>query len=249
MKKFSLLFAFLLHPVWAQPSPPPAEKVNFNFSVFPLESGNWREIFYSPVGDPSEEAVQLSFNTRERSRNYSYDGPLPLRFFRWTTDAQGNRIPQVLGSIQPKPEEKKGPLILFFEPPQDTGLHRISVLHDAGENFPNESIMFFNTMDVDFFGALGGKQIAIPPGKSGAVSFREYLNNEVPIALAIRHEGDIHLVANNNIRFSADRRILMILRPPGRPGSLRIRTQRLTEYTGARGEEETPPNPENAETP
>ena len=246
MKKFSLLLLVFPFWIWSQNTSddePPVLEVGF--SVFPLDSGDWEGIYYAPNGDPGDGRVELHFNPNERSVTHEYKGHPVLRFFRMAQDEEGTPVPQTVGTVNLNGLEANSKLILFFEPDSSGNRFNISPMLDSDENFPNESIVFFNTMNVPFIGILNDRRLVLNPGKSGPVSVADFLDRDVPIALAIRDDEDIHLVANNNIRFFQDRRTLLILRPPRRPGSLRIRTQRLTEFTGDRAEDP----PEDPESP
>lgn len=235
MKKTSkllLLFAPLMF-LWGNPQHEESpEHLEILFSVFPLESANWEGIYYAPTGDPVEKRSEVAFNPNERSLGYKYHGPPVLHFFRISHNEEGEPIPQVVGSVNLLSAQPNDNVILFFEPEPSTHRFQISVMPDSSEHFPNESIVFFNTMNVPFIGILNDSRFVLQPGLSSPLSVKEFLGRDVPIALAIRDNEDIHLVAKNNMRFFRDRRTILILRPPRRPGSLRIRTQRLTEFTG-----------------
>lgn len=243
----SLLFLMTLIPLWAQyPDETKEEEaptLKLTFSVFPLDSGNWTGIFFAPKGEPSKEIKEVFFNRSERSITYEYKGPSPLVFFRTTQNEEGETLYQPVASVSFPPEPTKQNVILFFEPQKEKkdGPYDVSVMPDQGTEFPKHSIVFFNTMDVPFIGMLAEHRLMLPPGTSEVFDVSGFLSKDVPIILAIRNDEDLHLVARNQIRFSPERRTLMILRPPKRKGSLRIRTQRLTEFTGKRGEDEPPP--------
>jgi hypothetical protein len=215
------------------------------FSVFPLDRANWEGIRFAPDGDPASGTETLAFNPRERSIDYTYKGPLPIRFFRAVPGPEGETLFQPVGAVGNLPravDDEGGRIILFFEQGGENadGPYTVHSMLDNAERFPNESIVFFNTMDVTFLGILGDNRIQLPPGASAPVNVGGYFDTPVPIAMAIRDNDDLHLVVRNKILFSPQRRTLMILRPPRNARSLRIRTQRLTEFTGERatGEEE-----------
>jgi len=225
--------------------PPPIVEVIF--SVFPLENGNWEGIHFAPEGTPDKGIQEITFNRSERSIKYEYKGPLPLIFFRTEPDDNGNILYRPVGRLDAEPEPAKQEYILFFEPADEQGSHRISKMNAEEQSFPEHSIVFFNTMDVSFIGVLAENRMVIPPGTSPPLDVSGLLDTDVPIALAIRHNEGLHLVARNSIRFARERKTLMILRPPRREGSLRIRTQRLTEFTGELAADEPAPPEETEE--
>lgn len=235
-KLILFLLPFFSLPGVASADPAP-ENVAVTFSVFPLGSANWDGLYYAPTGDPEAGRAEVVFNPNERSLAHKYQGSPHLHFFRWVSNEEGEHSPELAGSVDLSDAEPDGQVILFFEPEPSTKRFKISVMPDSPAHFPNESIVFFNTMRVPFIGLLNDQRLELPPGLSAPVSVKEFLNRDVPIALAIRDGEDIHLVAKNNMRFFQDRRTLLILRSPRRPGSLRIRTQRLTEFTGRLAED------------
>lgn len=214
--------------------------VDLSFSVFPLEPANWEGIHYSPSGEPASELVELFFNPHERSLLHDYKGPSPLRFFRTSTNEEGEIIYQTVAAVVLTPGKRKNPLIFFFEPEEKSGPYSISVMENSPKTFPDESLVFFNTMNIPFQGVLGTERFTLAPGVSEPIPVKKFFREPAPIALAIEHDNDIHLVLRNKIRFSPERKTLLILRKPRNPKSLRIRTQRLTEYTGDRGSDEDP---------
>ena len=238
MKKYNLLFflALLIAPttLLSAQADPDAALVEISFSVFPLEPGNWEGIFFAPSGVPEEKITELRFNPHERSIKYQYKGPPPLRFFRKSTDPEGNDTFQTIAVLPLAPEKYPNPVILFFEPKKPQESYALSVMVDSKENFPDESIVFFNTMNITFHGILGKNRITLPPGLSSPISVTPFFSEAAPILLAIEQDNDFLPVLRNKIRFAPERKTIMILRKPQNPNSLRIRTQRLTEFTGNR---------------
>jgi hypothetical protein len=228
-----LIFCLLTFVGRSQSDKNDHEYLHVFFSVFPLDAGDWSNIVYAPDGDPQSGLEKLVFNRLERSYYVEYKGPAPLRFYRKLNQENGGQSLQAVGIAPFGPGKLENEVILFFEPPKEpTGLCRIIVMPDNVETFPDESLVFFNTMDINLKGILGEEEIEIPPGLSRPIDVKPYLGNHVPILLAIEHQGDLHLVLRNKISFFPDRKTLLILRTPSRPGSMRIRTQRLTEFTG-----------------
>lgn len=225
--------------VTAQPPDEVLLDLEVTFSVFPMEPSDWDGVYYAPNGDPTGEVVEVGFNPHERSISYTYKGPPPIRFFRIEKDNEGNPVYKIMGRITPGEGKIEDELILFF----DLGMDErepfvITMMRDNDDTFPEESLVFFNTMPVTFQGILGDQTLQISPGQSSPIDVSPYFEKSVPIAMAINKDNDLHLVLRNKVRFSPERRTLIILRKPGRQNSLRIRTQRLTEYTGERSTDE-----------
>jgi len=218
-----------LQDVSAQPvNPDDPATVDITFSIFPLVSGNWEGIYYLPKGDP-EKPEELRFSLYQRSKAYEYKGPAPLTFFRITTNDEGDKVFTGVGVVKLPKELTSGDLILFFDPVKEDGPYTITKMFDSEMSYPDESMVIFNTMPITFTAAFGSQAIAIPPGASPPISIKSHTKNPVPIAMAINQDNKLHLVLKNQMRFSSGRRTLLILRKPMNEGSLRIRSQRLTE--------------------
>jgi hypothetical protein len=207
-------------------------RLKTSFSVFPLEAADWKGIYYAPNGNPADEATPIEFNQLERSILYPYDGPAPLTFFRKYTNPEAETVWIPVAITTPGTGDLPHDIILFFSPAKTEGRFDVNFMPDTPETFPDESIVFFNTLNIPLVGVLNDSRILAPPGLSTPLDVSSYFEKSVPIAMAIHHQDDLHLVLRNQIRFSPERRTLIILRPPQREGSIRIRTQRLTEYTG-----------------
>jgi hypothetical protein len=242
MKTFNfllLLLAFTSLP--AQEQPPPGETVSydFSFSVFPLEGGDWSGIFFAPKGNPEKESVEVAFNPHQRSLTYEYNATTPLVFFRKSQNAEGETLFKPVAVFQGVPGKLPHDLILFFIPGKKNEPIEIQAMVDSPETYPPNSIVFYNTLSIPLVGVLGDQRLQLGLGPSAPVRLEDYYDKEVPIALAIHHEDDFHLVAKNQVRFERDRRTILILRKPKRANSTRILSQRLTEYSGPRSEEES----------
>jgi len=211
-----------------------------DFSVFPLEPSDWKGILYAPSGDPTKRTEELRFNPHERTLGFRYNGPSPLRFYREFIDEEGTKTYQSVGQVNPGAGAFRDTMILFFQPESESSSYKVHYMFDSPSNFPDEALVFFNTTDATFEGILGDNRISLKPGASDPIDVREYFDEPAPIGLVIQQGDKLHKVLMNKIRFSPDRRTLMILRKPSSPTSKRIRTQRLTEYTGPRNDPDDP---------
>mgnify|MGYP003108671747 CR=1 FL=1 len=208
--------------------------LNFDFSVFPLDRADWSGIFYAPKGDPQDKVEELRFNPHERTFGFSYNGPTPFRIYRKSLSPEGEEIYTTVGEIELEPTRED--LILFFSLDRganSSGPYRIQDMVDSKETFPEDSIVFFNSTGATFFGLLGEERFTLKPGSSRPIDVSDFFENPAPIALVIKDGNNIRKVLVNKINFSPDRRTLMIIRPPASGTSLRVRTQRLTEFLGS----------------
>jgi len=240
-KAYNILLLAALAALPAHAQNGAEEKVlDVDFSVFPLESSNWEGILYAPDGDPKKGTQELRFNPHQRTLGFSYRGPAPIRFYREVINEEGLTDFEIVGQVAPGTGVLRDDLILFFSPEKEDGPYDISFMFDSPKAFPDESLVFFNSMNITFEGILGDKRFTLKPGASAPLDVSAFFDAPTPIMLVLEHDNDYHRVLKNKVRFSPERRTLMILRSPKNPDSLRIRTQRLTEYTGPRGSTEEP---------
>ena len=207
--------------------------VRINFSVFPLGPGDWSGLYYSPVGDPRSSVEEIFFNPHERTMGYRYSGPAEMHFYREWVDAEGALAYRTIATADLLPTNEDR--ILFFQPsPEQTKRFKVDVMIETPDSFPDQSIVFYNTTNVPFFGKLGSQHVELRPGISDPIDVSPYFEEPAPIALVVNDGKKLRKVLMNKLRFSPQRRTLFILRPPKEAGSLRIRSQRLTEFTGPR---------------
>ena len=236
----SLIAVACATATWAQDAADEAPQLKAEFSVFPLEPANWKGILFAPTGDPTRSTRELRFNPHERTLGYKYNGPAPLRFYREIITKEGDKTYQTVAEVNPGVGSFLDPLILFFHPEEKEGPYVVDYMFDSPRNFPEDTLVFFNTMSVTFEGILGDERISLKPGASSPIDVSNYFDAPAPIGLVIQQGNDLHKVLMNKMRFSPERRTLLILRKPKSETSLRIRTQRLTEYTGRRNSEDDP---------
>lgn len=208
------------------------EEIQVVFSVLPLNKGDWENIFYAPRGNIEREAVPLKFNPLERSQAYSYQGSPDLIFYIQYRSAEGEAYYKAIGQIALNHDITQ--TLILVEQTQEPETQRTCKLHlvpDDPLRFPSESLVFFNTLPVTFHGVLGQQAITLRPGLNTALDVSPYFQEPAPIGLVVQDGDRKRKVLVTQIKFDPQRRTLLILRKPSRPGSFRIQTQRLTEYS------------------
>lgn len=232
---FFWIFVFCFPVIGAENDDSEKVMLNVDFSIFPLEPADWKGILLAPNGDPEDGVQELRFNPHERTLGYEYRGPSPVQFFRRSVTPEGETVFRVVGEIDLLPTREN--LIFFFglvDSQAAAGPYEVKYMVDSNYTFPGESLVFFNSTGATFYGILGEERVVIEPGASKPVDVSNFFESPAPIALVIRDGDNIRKVLVNKIRFSPERRTLLILRPPKSASSLRIRTQRLTEFLGER---------------
>ncbi|WP_309398803.1 hypothetical protein [Cerasicoccus maritimus] len=215
--------------------------LNIRFATLPLSSDVGKEtLYYTRDGEPDlNDAVALELNPRERSGYYSYQGPNPMPVFRKELGTEGFMV--LTPVYQVYVPGVRGSWLVILEPAngqqQPLPLPSHCMEYDDSQ-FPEGSLLFFNSTAATFHGILGDKKIEITPGANRAIDISDYYEDEIPVGLVVKDGDKIHKVLVNKLRFYPERRTLMILRPPRREGSYRIQAQRITEYLGKFNEQD-----------
>jgi hypothetical protein len=76
------------------------------------------------------------------------------------------------------------------------------------------------------------QNIEIQPGENEPISVRSRLKEDIFIGLAITNENTHRVVLKSRWQFNPGNRHHILLLPPSREGSFRIRALRITEYVG-----------------
>jgi hypothetical protein len=224
-----------------------AETISTEIAFFPLDGGSWAGLYFMPRGERSGDLSPIRFNPLARSPYSSYSGPIEFSIYARAVDQDGVERILPISTINLHPTaarqmlliEENGRLLSDVFPNVEFTFQRgpnrelkSFVFVDSPQTFPPESIVFFNTMPATFYGVLGNRRITLEPGLSQPIILTELLGRDLRMGLAL-HDGDRNRrVLDSNFRFGDNRRTLFILRPPAREGSLRLRSQRLTEYLG-----------------
>jgi len=219
--------------LWADIDDDPS-RLNLEFAVLPLDSSvAKRELFYTDDGEPVySRALKLSMNTRERSDYLRYRGVNPMPIYSKGKDEEGKDI--LIPEYSVQFDGRSGQWLVMLDKVRDEAAppHRSFVMAYNEREFPEGSLLFFNTTNAKFYGVLGKERVDINPGANTPMDISQYYDSEIPVGLVVEDGEQVHKVLYSKIRFFPERRTLMILRPPKREGSYRIQAQRLTEYLG-----------------
>lgn len=221
--------------------------ISTEVSFFSLNGTAWRGLFFASGESGAGDFTEIPFNAIERTPYRSYTGPRQFVLFVQATDAENTPKMVQLATINLNPTTRRQILLVaegttliserfphlrFDDRLSLKNMPTIDVFPDNPENFPPNSLVFFNTTSTNFYGILGSGRINVNPGINSPIDLTSYLNSDITVGLAI-HDGEKHRrVLSSRFRFSPDRRTLMILRPPATEGSWRIQAQRITEFLG-----------------
>lgn len=213
---------FLLAAQEAEEEP---DSVSLNFTVLRIGKADFSGV---KVEDANGDVIELNFKRIQRSDPVEYAGVNPITFFREipapTLDDPNavQRIPVAQYLAPPELDEA----LLFFRPARGgdkTSLEfEIVGMDDSLRAFPKDSVIVINAADVPLFGRLGDANVKLVSGANPAISFRNYLNGEFPVGFAVQTEDGPKLIFENQLEFEEDYRIILLLAPPRREGSIRL---------------------------
>ena len=209
------------------------ELVKSEFRVFPVSHFDYDGIFYRPA--PEAEMSEIRFRPRARSLDsYSYQGPETLVFYR--KDGRDHE-----GFMQYRPVAQvavKAPELLVFFAPKNTNGKRITKfsllgMDDSPSALPADHVTFLNFTKVPFACRFMDKNLTIRPGPNAPISVRSQLAKDVLLGMAITNNESHRVVLKSRWQFHPDNRHYVLLLPPAREGSFRIRAFQISQYVGS----------------
>lgn len=232
LPKYLILFLFTSPLVLAIEDP---GLVSTEFRVFPVATFNDAGIFYKP--SPEEVMREIRFRPRSRSLDsYTYQGPQPLTFFReGELDADGIMQYRAIGQVDVTARE----MVIFFSPKQatenDSSEFSLLGLDDGPNALPADHVTFLNFTNIPFACRFIDKNRVIQPGPNPSISVQEHLAEDVFIGLAITNQESHRVVLKSRWQFHPNNRHYVLLLPPAREGSFRIRAFQISEFVGDDG--------------
>ena len=77
-----------------------------------------------------------------------------------------------------------------------------------------------------------GRDMVLTPGENKPISVEKRLNEDIFIGLAVTNENSHRVVLKSRWQFHKGNRHYILLLPPSREGSFRMRAFRITEFVG-----------------
>lgn len=224
---FTLLFSrYDLH---GQERSEDAPTFNITFRTLALEKGDYTGIFIQ--ADPEEEPTPVYFNRYRRSGSVTYKGTSPIIFFRIeeTSDPEipFRKVPIARFKItEATPTED---LLLLTRPnpvqkPNQPELF-ISGMDDSRDAFPQNTVIFMNLTSLELIGLVNEERADFPKGPSIPFS----LTTTFKTSVIFDDTKDFHFLLDNSFSFEDDSRVILVLQPPKRKGSLRIRCRYIVD--------------------
>jgi hypothetical protein len=233
MKSTSIIISCLIGLVAGLSAQSENSLFRADFRVLPILSADWTGIFYQPA--PDEKMAELEFRSLARSFDtYKYVGPNPLRFYRENgLNEEGEMIYKEVGQVTLSSSEA---LVFFMKqaekPKADSMEFSLLAMNDSPRGLPLNHIAFVNFMPVPFGCRFVEKNIMLQPGISQPISLEDKLGEDLFVGLVLENENSHRVVLRNNWEFRTGNRHLILLLPPKKAGSYRIRAYRVTEFVG-----------------
>lgn len=209
-----------------------SETIRVDFRVMPVLSAEWTGIFYQPV--VNGEMKELQFQSLSRSfETYRYTGENPIIFYRKDgVDEDGKTIYAPVAKVLAKSKD----LLLFFMENKAIGrsdaIEEFSLiaLDDSPQALPMDYISFLNLTGVELGCRFKDENILLRPGYNAPYSLRDSIEKNIFIGMVVQNENTQRVVMKNNWHFESGNRHIILLLPPKKAGSFRVRAYRITEY-------------------
>lgn len=210
------------------------ETVRAAFRVIPALSADWNGILYRP--NPSSDFRELKFQSLARSfTTYEYQGSNPLTFYRKDGfDKNGETLYAPVGSLNIESNE----LVVFFIKNRATGRNDADLeftlfgLDDSPSALPVDHVSFLNLTGAPLGCRFIDENLTLDNGFNAAISLEGSVEEDIFVGMVIQNETNHRIVLKNNWRFNSGNRHIILLLPPKKAGSFRIRAYRISEFVG-----------------
>jgi hypothetical protein len=208
----------------------------FEFKVFGVGHDDYEGLYYRS----GKGFTPLEFHRTHRSMDtYTYEGPVSFGIYVKNpsyvpTNPESQPFIKVSESLAPI--DAKHQLILFAASPLNRGVEdpdrRFTLFHidDSPEAFPRNTIIVVNTTGAELHGRVAEARISLPKSYSEAIPYTsKHSSGSTRIAFALETQEGPRLVMSNEMDLAENRRVLLILEPPRRAGSLRLAARMLSQ--------------------
>jgi hypothetical protein len=239
LKGSTLLLALFFLPFSALTGQSDADEVavSLEFRTLQIGQGDFGKIHYlSQSGEPSEP---LTFRRVQRSGPYSYRGSPTIQFFRIIPSPTIEDPSAVLYEAVARATVPKGwsEVLFFFERLPDSRIQendglpfKAHMMNDSRSAFPPRSLTVFNACGARLVGKLGDQSMQFGYGPSEPVVFRSNNGRPFSTAFAVETSDGPKVVFENDLSFDGEHRVILMLSPPRREGSIRIQAYNIAEY-------------------
>ena len=213
-----------------QPADEPSRSIEF--WAYRVGNGNWSEI---KIESGDGEVATLRLGKYIMGPIHDYQGPSQLEFFReisapTATNPQNLTRRTIAQVVIPSGLEKA---ILVFTANQvnpESGREFQVYLIDAGpRGFPANSLRVFNATGVRLAGKVGRETLYFGAGPSRLFSLSPFKAEGIPVAFLVETRQGSRFVYEKELQYKENRRVILLLEPPRRRGSYKIRATSLIE--------------------
>lgn len=214
----------------AQTAGEPSKSIEF--WAYRVGNGNWSEIKFES-GDG--EVTTLRLGKYIKGPIHAYQGPSQLKFFReisapTATNPQNLTRRTIARVVIPSGLEEG--ILVFTANKVNPGRGREFQVYliDAGpRDFPANSLLVFNATGVRLAGKVGRETLYFGAGPSRAFSLSPFMAESIPVAFLVETRQGSRFVYEKNLQYEENRRVILLLEPPRRRGSYKIRATSLIE--------------------
>ena len=205
--------------------------VKAEFRVFPVLNIEKTGIFYRPA--PDAAMIELVFRNRARSIDtYQYKGEQAIRFYREDgLDDEGLMQYRLVGQVEVAASE----MLIFFAEARKSGKNfefTLLALDDSPKGLPINHVTFLNFTPIPLNCRFMDRDMVLAPGENKPISVEKRLNEDIFIGLAVTNNDSHRVVLKSRWQFHRGNRHHILLLPPSREGSFRMRSYRITEFVG-----------------
>lgn len=192
-----------------------------------------------PLYFESSEGVfeEIDLHPRRRSSKYTFEGSGYVSFYRELPRPNEEtgvlELPNPIAKVSVKELHEETLFIFWNRPSQgrDSTSHEVLVMDDSKQGFPFGHFVIVNTCGANLLGRIGNTRQRIGSTVTEPFSVRDMVNrnNRIELAFAVPIGDELELVYANDLELSRDARTIIVLRPPRRPGSVRITAHSISE--------------------
>ncbi|MGJ8652906.1 MAG: hypothetical protein ACSHX8_06495 [Opitutaceae bacterium] len=217
------IFASAAHSIAAN------EIHRFEFSAFCLMPGNYSDIHFSNAENNWET---IDFKPKSRSSVYQAHVSTEnntLFFYDTVVTPENASEHPAIASVRINPAWKNVLLIFSKSPNSSNSTYEITAIDDSPTALPFGHIRVVNLTGLGIVGAIDNKRVDID-NDAASRSQKVQKHEKIEIAIAAESSTRAHLLYKNTLQVSALSRTLLLLRPPKRNGSIKIKGQLLLDY-------------------
>lgn len=215
-------------------------RTTISFSTLRVGKGSFEDIRY--FSREAKISEPLDFRLVQRSGPYSYSGPREMVFVKeLPAPNEGNPEGVTYQTLARANIPKGWDEVLFFfeeldpdEADRNGGLpYKVHMMDDSLSAFPVGSLVVFNACGAKLVGQVGGERARFNEGPAKAIDFSKIEGGALTTAFAVETADGPKLVFENRLEFSENYRVILMLAPPRRTGSIRIQVYNIPQFVEA----------------